>query len=416
MIKNFLISCISLFSIGVYAQNATVSPYSFFGIGDNRNNGSVENQMMGGLQIYGDSIHVNLNNPAAYSKLKLTVYTGAIGNTTFRLKSANEEQNTSVTNLDYLAIGIPIAKNTGLGFGIAPLTSVGYNLTDIQGETTTLFSGEGGINRAYLSLGVEVVKNLSIGATVNYNFGTLEYNRLQSTENVQFGTIDTRESRIDGFDFNYGVDYRQKIGKKHTLFAHLGIDTQINLTANNTQEVGSFSTTNGENIETIEPDLDAQGIRNTELKVPTNTTFGLGFGKEKKWFLGAEYSTQQLSSFENTFLGIENIEYQDASSIAFGGFFIPNYSSFSGYLKRITYRAGLRYDQTGMVISGKEINNFGITFGFGLPLGKSFSNLNLGFELGRRGTTDAGLIEESYLNVNVGISLNDKWFIKRKIN
>ena len=132
--------------------------------------------------------------------------------------------------------------------------------------------------------------------------------------------------------------------------------------------------------------------------------------------MGAEYSFQQLSSFENTFLRIENVTYNDASSIGFGGYFIPNYSSFTNYFSRITYRAGLRYDQTGMIVNNKEINNFGITFGFGLPLGSNFSNLNLGFELGRRGTTDAGLIEESYFKVNVGLSLNDKWFIKRKIN
>jgi hypothetical protein len=68
-----------------------------------------------------------------------------------------------------------------------------------------------------------------------------------------------------------------------------------------------------------------------------------------------------------------------------------------------------------MIINEKEINNFGITFGIGLPMA-NFSNLNLGFELGRRGTTDADLIEESYLKVNVGLSLNDKWFRKRQID
>ena len=416
MIKNFLISCIGLFSLGICAQNATVSPYSFFGIGDNRNNGTVENQMMGGLQMFGDSIHVNLNNPAAYSKLLLTTYSGGISSTTFRLRDAEEQQNTSVGNLDYLAIGLPLGNKVGLGFGLAPLTSVGYSLRDVQGETTNVFTGDGGLNRVYLSLGFEPIKNLSIGATANFNFGTFEYTRIQSVENVQFGTLDRRESRINGFDFNFGANYSKKVGKKHTLLAHIGVDTQVNLVAVNTQEIGSFSINNGQDIEVVEVNLEPQGLRNTELKLPTNTTLGLGFGEDKKWFLGAEYSTQQLSSFDNVFLGIENIVYEDASSIAFGGFFIPNYSSFSSYFKRITYRAGLRYDQSGMVINGKEINNFGITFGFGLPLPGTFSNLNFGFELGRRGTTDAGLIEESYLNLNVGLSLNQKWFTKTKIN
>jgi long-subunit fatty acid transport protein len=152
------------------------------------------------------------------------------------------------------------------------------------------------------------------------------------------------------------------------------------------------------------------------LKIPTITTIGLGFGEDKKWFLGAEYSFQQLSSFENRFLSIENQTYKDASSYALGTFYVPDYASFDSYLKRVTYRAGIRYDMTGIVVNEKEIDNFGITFGLGLPLGGSFSNMNLGFEWGKRGTTAADLIEEKYFRVNIGLSLNDRWFQKRKIN
>ena len=172
----------------------------------------------------------------------------------------------------------------------------------------------------------------------------------------------------------------------------------------------------GDEIEVVEVDLEAQGLKNTEIKIPTIWSFGLGFGQDKKWFVGAEYSFQDYSSFSNPFSTAESLEYIDASSIAFGMYFVPDYASFTSYLKRVNYRAGVRYDKSGLVINGKEINNFGITFGLGLPLGGAFSNLNLGFELGKRGTTDANLIRESYLKFGVGLSLNDRWFQKRKIN
>lgn len=426
MVKNLLIGCVCLISFSAYTQNGTVSPYSIFGIGDFRNTGTVENQMMGGLRMYADSIHVNLRNPSAYSQLKLTTYTAGISHSELRLKDATEQQQVSVTNLDYLSIGFPIAKNMGIGFGLMPFSSVGYSLNqqsvNLDGDAVTnIFSGEGGLNRTYLSIGYEPIKNLSLGATVNFNFGTLEYQRVQRVENVQFGTLDSRQSRVSGFDFNYALNYTPTIKDKYTLYTHIGVNTQVNLVSENTERIGSFSLGDGD-VETIEVDLESQGLRNTELKIPTIATFGLGFGENKKWFLGGEYSFQQLSSFRNDFIGQQNAVYQDASTMAFGGYFIPDYRSISGYLSRITYRAGLRYNQTGLVVENKEINNFGITFGFGLPLTgingspSGFSNLNLGFELGRRGTTDAGLIEESYFKVNVGLSLNDKWFIKRKIN
>jgi len=163
-------------------------------------------------------------------------------------------------------------------------------------------------------------------------------------------------------------------------------------------------------------DLEAQNLRNTDLRIPTTFKGGLGFGENKKWFVGGEYSFQKMSEFQNPFLGVENATYQDASSYALGAYFVPKYNSITGYLNRVTYRAGLRYDVTGLVVNEQAIDDFGITFGVGLPLGATFSNVNLGFELGRRGTTKANLVRESYLKVNVGFSLNDKWFIKRKIN
>jgi len=421
MIKKILIAFFCVAAHGLFAQNGTISPYSYFGIGEHRDNGSVDNQMMGGISMYGDSIHINLSNPAAYSKLRLTAYTAGISHKEYRLKDWDEEMNTSVTNLDYLAIAFPLADNVGFGFGLMPYSSVGYSLssTDLTSggsEVTNFFDGSGGLNRLYASIGFEPIKDLSLGVTANFNFGTLEYERIQTVEGVQFGTLDNRESRINGYDFNYALNYTPRIKDKYTLFTSVLVNTQGNLVSKNTQTLGSFSIANGNNVELVDVDLDALNLRNTELKVPTRTTLGLGFGEDKKWFLGAEYSFQQMSDFENSFLGLDNVTYNDANTYAFGGYWIPDYRSLSGYYKRITYRAGLRYDVTGLTVNNKEINNFGITFGLGLPLGSSFSNLNLGFELGRRGTTDANLIEESYFKVNVGLSLNDKWFRKKKIN
>ena len=420
MIKKILIAFLCVVAHGAFAQNGTISPYSYFGIGDDRDKGAVDTQMMGGVSMYGDSIHINLSNPAAYSKLRLTAYTAGISHKEYQLKSWNEDQRTSVTNLDYLAIGFPLAKNVGFGFGIMPYSSVGYSLNSTSnsanGEVSNFFEGEGGLNRLYASIGFEPIKNLSFGITANFNFGTLEYQRIQSVEGVQFGTLDNRESKINGYDFKYALNYNPTIKDKYTLYTSVLVNTQGNLTSENTQTLGSFSLVTGNNVEVVDVDLDASNLRNTELKIPTRTTFGLGFGENKKWFLGAEYSFQQMGDFENTFLGLDNIDYGDANTYALGGYWIPDYRSLTGYFNRITYRAGLRYDVTGMTINNKEINNFGITFGLGLPLGADFSNLNVGFELGRRGTTDANLIEESYFKVNIGLSLNDRWFQQRKIN
>ncbi len=430
MIKKIVILLVYGAVTGLFAQNGTASPYSYFGIGDLRTTGTAENQMMGGIAVYADSIHINLKNPAAYSKLGIpaggdfgiTTYAAGVSRKELRLKSFTEQQSSSITNLDYLSLAFSWRKGVGIGFGVLPYSSVGYNLvsetTNSNGEVVTnQYTGEGGLNKVYFSIGYEVIKDLSVGVTANLNFGTIESSRLQMTEDVQFGTKDERLSKVNGVDFIYALNYTPKISERHTLHTNLRINTQANLVTRNTRRIGSFSLQNGGDIEVVEVDLAAQGLEKEGFQIPTTTTLGLGYGEDRKWFLGAEYSFQGLSNYSNNFLDTENLVYEDASTLALGGFITPDYDSFDNYLKRVTYRAGLRYDKTGMMVNDKEINNFGITFGVGLPLSRLIpSNLNLGFELGRRGTTSADLIEESYFKVNVGLSLNDLWFRKRKIN
>ena len=211
MINKILIAIVLLTSVGLSAQNGTASPYSYFGLGDIRTVGTVDNQMMGGISMYADSIHINLKNPAAYSKLAITTYSAGISKKQFSFRSADDKQSTSVTNLDYLAIGVPLSDKFGLGFGLMPYTSVGYNfnISNTNPDDSVIlneYTGDGGLNRVYLSVGYEFSDVLSVGATLNYNFGTINNSRVQSSSDAQYGTLDRRESQIQGYDFNYSLN------------------------------------------------------------------------------------------------------------------------------------------------------------------------------------------------------------------
>src|SRR5690606_27177780 len=116
--------------------------------------------------------------------------------------------------------------------------------TNDEGATiTNQFNGEGGLNRVYMSTGYQITKNLSLGITANFNFGNLKYTRLQSVEDVQFGTLDNRTSRVNGLDFNYALNYSLNVKEKSTLYSSVRVNTQANLTSQNIHEVGSFSLT-----------------------------------------------------------------------------------------------------------------------------------------------------------------------------
>jgi hypothetical protein len=139
-----------------------------------------------------------------------------------------------------------------------------------------------------------------------------------------------------------------------------------------------------------------------------------GIGESKKWLVGGKISYQKTAAQANSYNESSNVEYGKYGSVSLGGYYIPNYNSFSSYAKRVVYRGGLKYEKTGLVVKSESINDIGLTLGLGLPITGSFSNLNLGFELGKRGAANAILVQENYAKISVGFSLNDKWFQQRK--
>ena len=98
-----------------------------------------------------------------------------------------------------------------------------------------------------------------------------------------------------------------------------------------------------------------------------------------------------------------------------GGFFLPQYDSFTSFFDRVTYRAGLKFIDGALEVNGQDIKDFGINFGLSIPVGR-ISKANIGLELGQRGLSDFGLIKENYLNLMIGVSLNDLWFIRSMYN
>jgi len=409
MIKKIIVSFGLLFALTSNAQEGTASPYSFYGIGDVKFKGTVENRMMGGVSVFSDSIHLNLQNPAHFASLQLTTFSvgGSSLNTTLKTEEAKEKARR--VTLDYLAVGIPMGK-LGVGFGLIPYSSVGYKINRSVRDAgnnvleQTGYNGIGGINKVFLGMAYKITKKLNFGVDAQYNFGTIETTSYRIETGVQDGTVEENFSRISGLNFNAGLAYETKIKKKYTLFGSLVYSPEANLKLANERTI------------TVDDQVDEQPVSNLTLKLPSKIAFGAGFGEVKKWLVGAELTLQQNSDLKNRFSDISGVVFENSTRYSLGGYYIPNYNSFSSYFERITYRGGLRFENTGMVIQNKSIEDFAVNFGVGLPFGGTFSNVNIGFEIGKRGTKYFNLIEENYFNINIGLSFNDKWFVKPKYN
>lgn len=416
MIKKIVVSLSLLFSLTSLAQEGTSSPYSFYGIGDIKFKGAVDTRSMGGLTVFPDSIHLNLQNPAHLAGLKLTSFAvgGTYANTKFQSETADGKARR--TSLDYLAVGIPVGK-LGIGFGLIPYSSVGYKIQSLtEGDTPTYsrYSGVGGVNKVFAGAGYKITKQLNLGASIQYNFGTIETTNLRYLESVQYGTRENNFSDLQGFNLDFGLSYQRKLTEKLSLFSSVTYSPESKLKLDNSRTIDliQFLSTGTTSVIQRE-DID---VANTEIKIPSKWSFGTGIGEMKKWMLGGEVTLINNSVMSNRFNDIDDAVFENSTRYVLGGYFIPNYNSYSGYFKRIVYRAGLRYENTGLVLQNKSITDAAMNVGFGLPLSGTFSNININFEYGKRGTKYYNLVEENYFNISIGLSLSDKWFIKRKFD
>ena len=413
MIKKFVVSICLFFALISFAQEGTSSPYSFYGIGDVKFKGTVENRSMSGLSIFGDSIHLNLQNPASLGGLKLTSFSVGGNSNNTRLKSGIEEEKSKRTTLDYLAVGLPLGK-LGASFGLIPYSSVGYKILNRNDNTSTLkkFYGDGGINKVFLGFGYHLSKNFNIGLNLDYNFGKINTKSSEFIDNVQFGSREINTSSISGVNITTGLMYQSKFKGKIQIFGGLTYAPESSLNVNNSRNIQIVQFSNG--ADDLLVDDSEVVVSDSKITIPSKTTFGFGLGQVRKWQVGTEIVFQNNSKLTNRFDDINNVVFENSTKISIGGFYIPKYNSFNSYFKRVTYRGGFNYQNTGLVINGKAINDQAFTVGVGLPLGGTFSSINIGFEFGKRGTRLTGLVQENYNNLSIGLSFNDKWFKKTK--
>lgn len=421
MIKKLIVTACIFFSIASWSQDNTASPYSYYGLGEIKFKGTEDVRSMGGLGIIADSIHLNLLNPASYSKLKYSTF--AIGSTSSfsTLETNNVSEKTQRTNLNYVAVGIPI-KKFGVSFGLMPFTAVGYkiqnNVTNTADNTerNKLSFGNGNINRFFIGTGYAINKKLSVGLDINYNFGIIETQYVETIFSpiiLQLRSREKNTSNITGIAINTGLFYKTKLDDKRNFFTSLTYSPEAKLNSDNSRNISTiiYNINGTEIISNPSVDID---VADQKLIIPAKYSFGTGIGQNNKWLLGTEITFTENSKMKNRFGDITGVSYENSTRIALGGYFIPKYDSFSSYFSRVTYRAGFRYENSGLVIRNESINDYGMTFGLGLPVG--LSKINLGFEYGKKGTSAQNLIQENYFNFNVGFSLNDLWFRKREIN
>lgn len=408
------------------AQSGTNSPYSQYGLGILSDQSVGFNRGMNGvgLGIRKGNI-VNTLNPASYSavdSLTMMFDVGLSGQIT-NFKENNVKVNANNSNFEYAVGSFRLLPSVGIGFGILPYSNIGYNyyseqkLALTQQSITDTHTGEGGIHQAFIGAGWRMFKSLSVGVNVAYLWGT--YNRSVSSSSTSSinSLAKNYYGTINSYDLEFGLQWQQWLSKKDelTIGATVGLGHKLGCDANcEILDINSQTAVTDTTLFTV----------NDGLEIPMTYSLGLAWNHSNRWLVAADFSLQKWGSVKYPYFDGNKNDYilrsdllKDRYKVNVGADFVPQPTS-RRFLNRVHYRFGAGIATPYYIINGvdgpKEIS---VSAGFGIPLQNAYNNrslLNISAQWAHSSAKD--LITENTFRINIGLTFNERWFMKWRID
>lgn len=404
------------FAVASFAQSSTRSPYSQYGIGllSEQSSGFSRGMNGVGLALRQGNV-VNTLNPASYSSIdSLTmIFDMGISGQLTNFKEGASKVTAKTASFDFATGGFRLIKNVGMAFGVLPLSNIGYDYNSTEtiknsSTTTTVnYEGSGGLHQAFLGIGWRVFKPLSIGVNGSYLWGSIDRSVESSSTNDVTSMTRYYSASIKSYKLDFGLQWQQPLGKNEVL--------TIGLTAGLGHKVGDAECQAGD-------DEKNTTVVSNGYALPMSYGAGLAWKHGAILLIGADFTMQKWGSLDFPAMNGGKYELQsgllkDRYQLKLGGDFVPNPvgRKLAG---RIHYKLGAGYTTPYYKIKGnngpKELS---VSAGVGLPLQNSYNNrsvLNLSVQWVH--TSAPNLIVENTFRLNIGLTFNERWFAKWKVD
>lgn len=409
-----------LSAMPVHAQNGINSPYSRYGMGILSDGGVGINKAMGGLGIGLRSRNtLNTLNPAAYSTVDTLTFLMDFG---FSMQNVNFKENNVRLNarnayVDYFSIQFRLVPRLGFTMGLQPFSNVGYNFSetavvrnDEDGSvvSTNSYAGTGGLRTVYAGLGWAAFKWLSVGANVKWVFGDLKHEIANSySETSIYSRTKAYETDLSSVFVDFGAQTSFKMGGGDLALGFTfapGMDLKGDTYVYDQVLSGTGTSATVETADTARMD--------NAFRMPTRLGAGFTFTKGK-WMAGADVTYGKWS--EARFFGNSGA---DALRVSVGGSFLPDAQNRK-FLMHTTYRVGAHFSQPYYKVGGLEgPKEYGVSLGLSMPIVNRYnnsSNVNVSGEFVHVAPSASHMITENYMRLNIGISFNERWFMKWQV-
>ncbi len=416
-------------------SNGEGTIYSRFGMGSLLEFSSSQSDAMGGGGYALRSLNYNPDaNPALWSD---QVFTRLSGSAAYRSTSVEDGQGDSGRlssgSVQALQFNFPLyERSLGVGISFQPYSRSNYSRTKsgsadipISGERSevpfeTEFSGSGGLHRLRGGLGYRINDMLSVGATADLLFGTLERRRRTTWAAPQL-----RNTVVS--------DGVQLSGLTSTLGGHLALadvfaeDDAFSIGASVTLPANL----SGEQYRTLDEDLarDTLSTERGDVTLPWKGRLGLSYQPNARWTVVLDGAFEPWSTFSSDFStgASETVPSRfpaggpgtlaDRWRLSTGAEVVPaGDDQLAGYFAQAAYRFG-GYAERMYVRPDQEttLYEFALTAGISLPTSLSGTRIDLNTTAGTRGTTTNSLVRDRFFGVSLHVNFGERWFQRRKL-
>ena len=311
-----------------------------------------------------------------------------------------------------LAIGITPYSN-GYYYISESITSTDPGYNPIIGDEYSIHKGTGTLSNYFIGTGVEILRNLSLGANFIVTLGNLT--RANQYEFGDYENTFTQKSsenlEVSGIGFDYGLQYNKPL--KNDLFLTTGLAYAMgnNYRSTLTREKERFTIYTAA---PYSPDTLTYSIvtSNDSTRLPSAIRAGLAFGKKDKFVFEINYVFTDWNeaaihgNYENTLASTH--------SAMVGVEYIPDMYSNTSFFKRVEYRFGAHYSDNYLKLNNIQLKEYGVSLGLGIRLNNSYSKSSFFFDFTRReGDPANGLHNENIFTLGASINLYDFWFRRR---
>ena len=416
---------------GIAQVSKTLSPYSQYGLGVLADQSQGFNRAMGGLSmgLRGGTM-VNMLNPASYSaidSLTMIIDMGVSGQIT-NFKEGGISMNRKTADFDYAVALFRVMPKMGVSVGVVPFSNVGYDFSateKVPNSTLTsvmTYSGTGGFSQAYLGVGYELFKGFSIGANFSYFWGN--YSKSLGVAAVKESHINVMlkayETKIRSYKLDFGAQGQFALDQYNTLTvgATFGIGHKLGADANmyvmNTDS------------ETSLVDTTTVTISNA-FQLPMSFGIGAALVHKRSLTIGADYAFQHWGNIDFPLSNEVTNRYEMSGSvlrnrhkITIGADWIPepNQMARSSFFKRIHYKVGASYATPYYYIKGEDgPRELALSAGFSIPIINSWNNRSLlNISAQWVNSSSKNFIKENTFRINIGLTFNERWFAKWKVD